>query len=115
MPYQDAAAGSRSRKPARNLRACRQRVAARLFHRLMEAVPDIGLGEVFAHPIAVRLGRGTVVQPDLVVVRRSRLLRDEKRCRGVPDLVVEILSLSSHRRDRSIKLARYQRQASRIT
>lgn len=68
------------------------------------------LGQIFSAPLDVHLGRGTVVQPDLVVVhRRNLVVIGDKKITGVPDLVVEILSPSTSRRDRLVKKARYER------
>ncbi|MDR2572559.1 MAG: Uma2 family endonuclease [Oscillospiraceae bacterium] len=66
---------------------------------------------VFFAPFDVCLfGKGdddyTVLQPDLLVVCDETIL-DEKRCNGAPDLVIEILSPSTSRRDRFIKLNKY--------
>ena len=50
----------------------------------------------------------TVVEPDLsVVCDRAKL--DKYGCRGAPDLVVEVLSPSTQRHDRLVKLDLYQR------
>ena len=50
----------------------------------------------------------TMVEPDIsVVCDRSKI--DKYGCRGAPDLVIEILSPSSLRYDRFIKLGLYQR------
>lgn len=50
----------------------------------------------------------TVVEPDICVVcDRSKI--DIRGCKGAPDLVVEILSPSSLRKDRLVKLRLYQR------
>ncbi len=50
----------------------------------------------------------TVVEPDIsVVCDRSRL--DQYGCKGAPDLIIEILSPSSLRHDRLVKLNLYQR------
>ena len=50
----------------------------------------------------------TMVEPDLsVVCDRNKI--DKHGCKGAPDLVVEILSPSSLRHDRFIKLGLYQR------
>lgn len=72
---------------------------------------------VYAAPFAVRLFEKdsdtpqdvrTVVEPDLsVVCDRSKL--DEHGCKGAPDLVIEILSSSTRRHDRLVKLRLYQR------
>lgn len=50
----------------------------------------------------------TVVEPDITVVcDRSKI--DSHGCKGAPDLIVEILSTSSLRTDRLVKLRLYQR------
>jgi len=49
----------------------------------------------------------TVVQPDLLVVCDESKL-DKKRCNGAPDMVIEILSPSTSKRDLFIKLKKYQ-------
>lgn len=68
-------------------------------------------------PYAVRLfeqdGDGpedvdTVVEPDIsVICDRDKI--DETGCKGAPDMVVEILSPSTQRHDRLVKLGLYQR------
>ena len=49
----------------------------------------------------------SVVQPDIVVVCDQKKL-DEKGCQGVPDLVIEILSKSSVKKDLKYKLKLYE-------
>ena len=68
-------------------------------------------------PFAVRLFENendapsdvqTVVEPDIsVVCDRSKL--DDHGCKGAPDMVIEILSPSTRRHDRLVKLNLYQR------
>ena len=68
-----------------------------------------GRGQVYNAPVDLELAPTDVVEPDLVVVleeHRDIVLRS--RLRGVPDLVVEILSPSTSKRDRSLKLALYE-------
>jgi Uma2 family endonuclease len=50
----------------------------------------------------------TVVQPDLSAICDSNKL-DEKGCKGSPDLVIEILSPSSAKMDKMIKLGLYEK------
>ena len=50
----------------------------------------------------------TVVEPDISVVCDPGKL-DDYGCKGAPDLVIEILSPSSRRHDRIVKLDLYQR------
>jgi Uma2 family endonuclease len=72
--------------------------------------------EVYAAPFDVRLPEGdeadeavrTVVQPDIsVICDRTKL--DDKGCKGSPDLIVEILSPATARKDMKEKFARYER------
>lgn len=73
--------------------------------------------EVYQAPFDVRLFEGdgdtpedvdTVVEPDIVVVCDHAKL-DNRGCKGAPDMVVEILSPSTQRNDRLVKLGLYQR------
>jgi Uma2 family endonuclease len=72
--------------------------------------------DVYAAPFDVRLPEGdeadeavrTVVQPDIsVICDQSKL--DDKGCKGSPDLIVEILSPSTARKDMKEKFVRYER------
>lgn len=60
-------------------------------------------------PIDVTLSDHTVLQPDLLIVARERREIAPKWIDGAPDLVVEVLSPSTGRRDRMVKLALYAR------
>jgi Uma2 family endonuclease len=50
----------------------------------------------------------TIVEPDITVVCDPSKL-DDHGCKGVPDMVIEILSPSTRRHDRLVKLDLYQR------
>lgn len=50
----------------------------------------------------------TVIQPDVFVVCDPKNL-SEQRCNGAPDLIIEVLSPSTRRRDRLTKFDLYQR------
>lgn len=50
----------------------------------------------------------TVVEPDITIVCDHAKL-DDRGCKGAPDMVVEILSPSTQRHDRLVKLGLYQR------
>ena len=73
--------------------------------------------QVIPAPFAVRLFEkdgdspddvDTMVEPDIsVVCDRDKL--DGKGCKGAPDMVIEILSPSTHRHDRITKYNLYQR------
>ena len=85
-----------------------QRISRRLafqIERFLEASP---LGEIFYAPVGVRLG-DDVVEPDLVIVLREHADRiGEQVIGGAPDIVVEILSPGSAKRDLGAKRATYQ-------
>ena len=73
--------------------------------------------DVYPAPFGVRLFEqagdspedvDTMVEPDIsVVCDRSKL--DNHGCKGAPDMIIEILSPSSLRHDRLVKLNLYQR------
>ncbi|MDW8289066.1 MAG: Uma2 family endonuclease, partial [Flammeovirgaceae bacterium] len=58
------------------------------------------LGKVFYAPFDVLLDANTVVQPDIVFVRKTNLqVLTQRGCEGIPNLVVEIISPSTFYRD----------------
>jgi Uma2 family endonuclease len=87
-----------------------QEVSGNLNDQLRARIRKTGLGRVLYAPLDVHLGRGTVVQPDLVVVlARNEAIIGPKKLTGAPDLLVEVLSPSTKSRDRKGKLRRYER------
>ena len=66
--------------------------------------------KVFPAPFAVFLNKDdqNYVEPDIsVICDRDKV--DARGCKGAPDLIVEILSPSTRRHDRLVKLDLYQR------
>jgi Uma2 family endonuclease len=87
-----------------------ERVSIRLTFWFGDAIRPTHSGELFTAPIDVKLGPTDVVVPDLVFVSRERLhIVGPKAIEGAPDLVVEILSPSTRRRDLGKKKALYER------
>jgi len=87
-----------------------QDFARKLFRLLDRFVTANGLGEVFFAPIDEVLSAEDTVQPDLVFVARAKAGIIQRRAIfGVPDLLVELVSPSSVRRDRYEKKALYAR------
>ena len=66
--------------------------------------------KVYVAPFSVRLsvgeGADTVLEPDLVVVCDKAKL-DDRGCVGGPDMVIEILSPSTSKKDRTKKFNKY--------
>jgi Uma2 family endonuclease len=88
-----------------------QSVVTRITALLDQHVRQARAGRVCVSPIDVVLdaGRALVVQPDVVFVshRRASIIREQ--IWGAPDLVVEVLSPGTRRRDRTSKLRWYRR------
>jgi Uma2 family endonuclease len=91
-----------------------QEFAANLLVVLKPFVTARGLGQVFIAPFDVILERTSVVVPDLLFVGRERLeIVTERGVEGAPDLIVEILSPGTARRDRREKAQLYARHGVR--
>jgi len=85
-----------------------QRAVTRLTIRLGEFVTSHHLGEVFVSPFDVVFSEFDVVEPDLLYISNARAgVLTGKNVQGAPDLVVEVLSETTARVDRSIKLKLY--------
>ena len=72
----------------------------------LDAVAEPGALVLFA-PLDVILADHSVVQPDVVYVSAARRDIVGRRIEGAPDLLIEVLSPGSGRRDRGEKLALY--------
>jgi Uma2 family endonuclease len=87
-----------------------QTVSRRIQFQLYQQIEIPGLGVVFNAPTDVELSQFDIVQPDLLVIpRRQSRQVSPSRILGAPDLVIEILSEHSLRRDRELKLGAYER------
>ena len=85
----------------------------RLFIALTAHVEAASLGRVYIAPFDVHLPSGDVVEPDLLFVAQDRLGIIQDWVRGVPDLLVEVVSASHPERDRLVKRALYARNGVR--
>lgn len=71
------------------------------------------LGMLYLAPFDVHLPSGDVVEPDLIFVAQANLGIVQEWVRGVPDLLVEVVSPSHPERDRLVKRALYARNGVR--
>jgi len=90
-----------------------QSISKRIEFVLYQRLEKEGLGEVLDAPIDVVLGEGDdreVVQPDIIFIskERSQIIKEEE-IEGAPDLVIEILSPATEKRDRAYKKSLYAR------
>lgn len=91
-------------------RTTHQRVLQKLWSILDQHVGQRKLGEVFLAPLDVLLSDTDIVQPDIVFVARANAsIITEENIRGIPDLVVEVLSQSNPKYDTRDKRHVYAR------
>lgn len=86
-----------------------QRIVLKLSLVLNDYARKTGSGEVFVAPLDVHLPMGDVVQPDLIFVSEAKRAIVQDWVRGVPDLLVEVLSPEGADRDEIIKRDLYAR------
>jgi Uma2 family endonuclease len=88
-----------------------QRIVGNIHFRMRQFLEEHPAGEVFLAPFDVVFGEHDVVEPDLLYISASR--RDEiltkLHVRGVPDLVIEVGSPGTRKRDETIKRHLYER------
>jgi Uma2 family endonuclease len=84
-----------------------QRIILRTARHLEDIMPD---GEVFIAPLSVYLDDLNIPEPDVYwVSAANQSVVHEKHIFGVPDLIVEIFSPSTEKRDRKDKFELYER------
>jgi Uma2 family endonuclease len=89
-------------------RTLHQRVTGNIFATLHQHVRQHRLGEVFVAPVDVVFAKGTVLEPDVLFVSSARRhYVGEENLSGPPDLAVEVISESTKRLDREVKLKQY--------
>ncbi len=85
-----------------------QKVSRRIQFQLYVQIEMTNRGEVYNAPVDLQLSEYDIVQPDIVVVLNRPLnIISPTKIKGVPDLVVEILSPSSEHNDRVLKHGLY--------
>ncbi len=86
-----------------------QRIAGVLLTALKNFLREHPLGEIFIAPYDVVLSDFDVVQPDLIFVATAQAaIVTEANIRGIPTLVVEILSEGNRKLDETIKRQRFE-------
>jgi Uma2 family endonuclease len=81
-----------------------QSVALNLEAALFQHMKETGLGRILHAPCDVILSEESVVQPDILFVRKERArIVGESNLQGPPDIVIEILSEGTRRKDLEIK------------
>lgn len=87
-----------------------QEVAINLASILWNHVKKTGWGKIYSAPIDVVLTSTDIVQPDIVGISKERMgIVKEMGVFGAPDLIMEILSPSTHSIDVKLKKSLYER------
>jgi len=91
-----------------------QIVSIRLSSRIGRVVEEQDLGLLLYAPVDIVFSEVDVVEPDLLFIARHRLdIVGETHVHGAPDLLVEILSPSTRRRDEITKRHLYEQNGVR--
>lgn len=90
-----------------------QSALGRLYVALANFLQRQPLGRAYLAPFDVHLPSGDVVEPDLIFVTQANLGIIRDWVRGVPDLLVEVVSPTHPERDRLVKRALYARNGVR--
>jgi Uma2 family endonuclease len=95
--------------PSPNLR--HQRISGNLYLSIRVYLQAHPIGEVFYAPLDVVFTDFDVVEPDLLYVSRDRAAEVlvPQHVRGTPNLVIEIASKGTRKRDETIKRGLYER------
>ena len=82
-----------------------QAVCRELLTELDTFIEENKLGEIFSAPVDLNLDEHNAFQPDLAFISKERsfLIEDDDYIKGAPDLVVEIISPGTVKKDRVIK------------
>lgn len=89
-------------------RPSHQQIVGDFFMLLKSFAVSRQIGQVFASPCDVVFSQRRVVQPDVLFVARANGHIVQDHIRGVPDLVAEVISEGSWRRDRVEKKNLYE-------
>ncbi|MCS7222286.1 MAG: Uma2 family endonuclease [Anaerolineae bacterium] len=85
-----------------------QRIVFRLARLLEHFVSEHQLGEIMIAPLDVVLSPRRVVQPDIIYISNAKHHIIQDCIRGVPDLIVEVVSPGTWRRDHVDKKTLYE-------
>src|SRR5438128_11182462 len=88
-----------------------QRILGNLYWLIRSYLEQHPIGQVFFAPYDVVFSDFDVVEPDLLYLSNARAaaVLTELHARGVPELVVEIASKGTRKRDETIKRSLYER------
>ena len=88
-----------------------QRISGNLYWFIRSHLEQNPVGEVFSAPYDIVLSNFDVVVPDLIYLshERAKTVITEKHARGAPELIIEIASKGTRKRDETVKRRLYER------
>ncbi len=87
-----------------------QEIVGKLYVEIYTFLQKKKVGKVLISPVGVRFSDEVALQPDIIFISKERMhIIKEKYIDGVPDLVVEIISKGTKKRDTKVKKAIYKR------
>ncbi|MCG6551021.1 MAG: Uma2 family endonuclease [Candidatus Magnetominusculus sp. LBB02] len=87
-----------------------QRIVFNLASIMRQYVVENDLGEVFLSPLDVIFEDSTNrLQPDIIFIRKANMAIFQDWIRGVPDMVCEVVSPGTYRKDTAVKREIYER------
>ena len=112
-PSYEIIGGEKFMSPAANL--THSDIIGRLYLFIGNHLMEHKIGYIFSDDVDVHFSDGTLFKPDLVVVLKSneKILASRKAIYGAPDMVVEVLSNSTRKKDLTIKKDVYEAQGVR--
>ncbi len=87
-----------------------QRIGGELFYRIRDYIEkNKGTCKVYYAPFAVKLVEDgkNYLEPDMVVICDKKKIESDG-CHGAPDVVIEVISKSTKKRDYGIKMLKYR-------
>ncbi|MBQ9488089.1 MAG: Uma2 family endonuclease [Selenomonadaceae bacterium] len=112
-PSYEIIGGEKIMSPAANL--THSDIIGRLYLFIGNYLMEKKCGYIYPDDVDVHFSDGTLFKPDLVVVLKSneKILAGRKNIYGAPDMVVEVLSHSTRKKDLTIKKDIYEAQGVR--
>ena len=87
-----------------------QHILSNIFYVLFDYVRKNKLGAVYCAPFDILFSEEDIVQPDIIFVsNENRKIITKDNIKGVPDLLIEILSPGTSKRDLGIKRSYMQK------
>ncbi|MBF0568077.1 MAG: Uma2 family endonuclease [Nitrospirae bacterium] len=87
-----------------------QKIASRIVRRIFSYIETADLGEVYFSPLDVILEEGiNRLQPDILFIKKENSTIEQDWVRGVPDMVCEIVSPGTYKKDTATKKKIYEK------